>query len=76
MTLTWQRKATRLRKNLVFRIGVPPWQTKNRQELWEPKGDPNGVKMEVKIVSKTDVDFQAIFDAKIVRKLMKILAEK
>ena len=41
----------------------------------EPKGEPNGAKMGVKIASKIDIDFQPIFDAKIVRKLIKILAE-
>ena len=41
----------------------------------EPKGEPNGAKMGIEIVLKIDIDFQAIFDAKIVRKLIKILAE-
>ena len=41
----------------------------------DPRGQPNGAKMEVKIVSKTDVDFQAIFDAKIVGNLIKNQAE-
>ena len=40
------------------------------------KGEANGAKMRVKIASRMEIDFQAIFDAKIVRKNMKILAEK
>ena len=35
------------------------------------KGEPNGAKMGVKIASRMEIDFQAMFDAKIVRKLLK-----
>ena len=31
----------------------------------EPKGEPNGAQMGVKIASKIEFDFQTIFDAKI-----------
>ena len=33
----------------------------------EPKGEPNGAKVGVQIASKIEIDFQPIFDAKIVR---------
>ena len=42
----------------------------------EPKGEQHGAKMAVKFESKIEIDFQAIFDAKIVRKMMKNLSEK
>ena len=41
----------------------------------DPKGEPNGGKMGVKIASKIVIDFQAIFDAKIVRQLLKHRSE-
>ena len=47
-----------------------------RQPIREPKRQPNGAKMAVEFESKIEIDFQAIFDAKIVRKMKKILAEK
>ena len=36
------------------------------------KGEANGAKMRVKIASRMEIDFQAMFDAKIVGKLIKI----
>ena len=39
------------------------------------KGEANGAKMRVKIASRMEIDFQAMFDAKIVRTFMKKRAE-
>ena len=41
----------------------------------EPKGRPNGAKMRFKIASAANVEYQSIFDANIVRKLIKNQAQ-
>ena len=74
---TWHRKATRERKNSYPPMLLTPLERKNGAKS-RPKGaqrEPNGAKMRVKIASKIEIDFQTIFDAKIVRKLIKNQAE-